>query len=174
VVTPDGEVVDILRVDVPGVPEKAAIVSISEDGTEARFDPSKGFIDLPGGAKKFTIRYDEKSGRYWMLSSVVLESDRDRKPASVRNVLALSSSKDLRHWRVVKVLVKHPDVRHHGFQYPDWLFDGDDLVAVVRTAFDDREGGAHNAHDANYLTFHRIKGFRELLKGGEAAGPKRE
>ena len=31
----------------------------------------------------------------------------------------------------------HPDVKNHGFQYVDWLFEGDDLIAACRTAFDD-------------------------------------
>ena len=45
--------------------------------------------------------------------------------------------------------------------------DSDDLVAVSRTAYDDYEGGAHSAHDANFLTFHRIKNFRTLRTSGE-------
>jgi hypothetical protein len=60
------------------------------------------------------------------------------------------------------VVLRHPDVKAHGFQYADWLFDGADLIAVVRTAFDEPDGTpAHNAHDANYLTFHRVAKFRE-------------
>ena len=59
------------------------------------------------------------------------------------------------------MLLKHPDSAKHGFQYVDWLFDGADIIAACRTAFDDDEGGAHNFHDANYLTFHRIANFRE-------------
>jgi len=42
----------------------------------------------------------------------------------------------------------------------DWVFEGDDIIFVSRTAFDDDLTGAHNAHDANYLTFHRIQDFR--------------
>ena len=34
--------------------------------------------------------------------------------------------------------------------------------AVARTAYDDGLGGAPNAHDANYLTFHRVANFRRL------------
>ncbi|MFH1570345.1 MAG: exo-alpha-sialidase, partial [Gemmatimonadota bacterium] len=40
--------------------------------------------------------------------------------------------------------------------------DGEDLVVASRTAFDDGLGGAHNQHDANYLTFHRVAGFRAM------------
>jgi hypothetical protein len=68
----------------------------------------------------------------------------------------------LRQWEVRSIVAYHPDVKKHGFQYPDWQFDGDDIVAVSRTAYDDGLGGAHNYHDANLLTFHRLAGFRKL------------
>ncbi len=48
----------------------------------------------------------------------------------------------------------------HGFQYVDWKFEGEDLIAVSRTAFDDGLGGAANYHDANFITFHRVCNFR--------------
>ena len=46
-----------------------------------------------------------------------------------------------------------------GFQYVDWQFDGDDLIYLVRTAYD----GAHNYHDSNRITFHRLADFRRLI-----------
>jgi hypothetical protein len=49
----------------------------------------------------------------------------------------------------------------HAFQYIDWFFENEDIIAVSRTAYDDGLGGAHSAHDANYITFHRIHSFRE-------------
>jgi hypothetical protein len=52
----------------------------------------------------------------------------------------------------------------HGFQYVDWQFDGRAIIAACRTAFDDTQGGAHNAHDASYLTFYRFANFRRLTK----------
>jgi hypothetical protein len=56
----------------------------------------------------------------------------------------------------------------------DWLFEGDDLIAACRTAYDDEEGGAHNFHDANFLTFHRFKNFRRLtMKDSAASFPER-
>jgi hypothetical protein len=88
--------------------------------------------------------------------------DGESTAGSIRNTLALMRSKDLTDWEIRSILLYHPDIRHHGFQYPDWLFDGDDLIAAIRTAYDDGQGGAHNAHDANYLTFHRFRNFREL------------
>ena len=49
----------------------------------------------------------------------------------------------------------------HAWQYIDWQFEDDDIIYLSRTAFDDGLGGAKNAHDANFLTFHRIVGFRK-------------
>ncbi len=159
-VAPDGEVVDVLRVQTNSPDERAAIVRISADGREAWFDPSNGFVAFPGGAKKFAIRFDPASGQYWSLASIVHERHRAENPGSIRNTLALTCSPDLVHWTVQCLVLYHPDTRTHGFQYVDWLFEGDDIIAVCRTAYDDGEGGAHNFHDANYLTFHRIESFR--------------
>jgi len=160
VVTHTGRIVNMLRVDYPGYEEKAAIIEISEDGKHAVFNPQTGFIDFPGGSKKFTIRRDPKGGSYWALSNYVPPDQRTGEPGRTRNTLALIRSTDLRHWEVRSILLRHPDAANHGFQYADWLFDGEDLIAVVRTAYDDEEGGAHNQHDANFMTFHRFPNFR--------------
>lgn len=148
---PRGELLDILRVDNI---EKAAVTRVEPGGL--RFE---GMIDFPGGAKKFTIRYDRKSQLYWALANPAPGA---ANPASVRNTLALISSPDLRRWQVRKVILTHPDPARHAFQYADWQFDGQDLVVVSRTAFDDEEGGAPRGHDANFLTFHRVERFREM------------
>ena len=161
VVTPEGRIVDVLRVDSPEG-GKAAVVEVSRDGGSVSFDPASGWIGFPGGAKKFTIRYDAESKRYWSLTNYVLPEHRGHRAAGVRNALALTSSGDLRKWKVNCILLYHPDVSRHAFQYPDWQFDGDDIIAAVRTAYDDGLGGARNAHDANYLTFHRFRNFRRL------------
>ncbi len=165
VVTPEGGMANILRVDVPaGHPEMAAIVRISNGGRTACFDNQTGFIQFPGGAKKFTIRYDDVSKRYWSLVNYVAPEFRDLTPGSVRNNLAIVSSSDLSDWTIHSVLLSHPDQKLHGFQYVEWLIDGDDLVYLVRTAYDDEFGGARNNHDANYLIFHRLENFREQLE----------
>jgi hypothetical protein len=161
VVTPEGKIVDFLRV---ATSEKgrdmAAIVNISDDGSTASFNSSTGFFDFTGGARKFTIRYDSTSGRYWSITNMVQDQFSGMDAGSVRNTLVLKSSSDLRNWTVHRVLLRHPDVKKHGFQYIDWQFDGRDIIYVSRTAYDDSGGGANNYHDANYLTFHRIKNFR--------------
>ena len=157
VVTPEGKPVDFLRVAWPRG-EKAAIVRISDDGRIVSFDPERDFVDFPGGSNKFSIRWDEKTQRYWSLVN------KERDPTAFRNVLALISSTDLRQWTVQTVLLQHTDSRKHAWQYIDWLFDGEDLIAVSRTAWD----GSHNAHDANYFTFHRFANFRRLSMADSA------
>jgi hypothetical protein len=70
----------------------------------------------------------------------------------------------LRRWKQRKVILAHPDAARHAFPYADWQFDGQHLVVVSRTVFDDEKGGAPRAHDANFLTFHRVERFRETSR----------
>ena len=161
--TPEGRLIEFLRVATSeNGRDMAALVNISDDGLHTSFDPSSGFLDFDGGSRKFTIRYDEKSKRYWTISNLVTAECKNLPAGSVRNTLVLQSSADLKNWTVHKVLLHHPDVKNHGFQYVDWQFEDKDMIFLSRTAYDDQFGGAHNAHDANYLTFHRVKNFRKL------------
>ena len=162
VVLPNGQMTDILRVASTNYPERATIIRVSADGTKATFDPTNDFIEFPGGAKKFTIRFDEKSKRYWSLANPVPEKFQTGQPDRTRNTLALVSSSDCRNWRIDKILFQNPDTKFHGYQYVDWLFEGDDLIAVIRTAHDDDFGGANSFHNSNYITFYRVKDFRKL------------
>jgi hypothetical protein len=150
VVAPDGKLTNVLRV---ANREYAALLR----------DGATDFVAFPGGAKKFTIRWDKKTRLYWTLSNPALEKypQSAMDPASVRNTLVLMSSPDLKQWTVRRTILEHPDPVHHAFQYVDWQFEGKDLIVASRTAFDDETGGAHRAHDANYLTFHRVKDFRQ-------------
>lgn len=166
VLGPEGTVWDVLRVDDRStLEEKAAFIKISTDGKTATFDRTADFRPFPGGSKKFTIRYDPKSKKYWTLSNYIPDdvkgANTGKNPASLRNTLALFSSPDLKTWDFHKILLEHPDVTKHGFQYVDWLFSGKNILFLARTAYDDGVGGAHNNHDANFLTFHSIKNFRK-------------
>jgi hypothetical protein len=164
VVAPGGQIVNVLRVEHPSFDEHAAVMRVDAAGTVLSFDPERDFIAFPGGSKKFTIRYDERSKQYWALANFVPEQFRiaERRPPQTRNTLVLACSPDLRQWEVKRQLLSDPDSLTVGFQYVDWLFDGEDIFAVVRTAFPEADGTkAHNAHDANWMTFHRFAGFRD-------------
>ena len=154
---PNGRLVNILRTNPrteSGSPSRTSsvvtIVDVSPDGSRQSWQPATAVTAFPGGGSKFTVRYDERSRRYWSLPNL------QRDPAAYRSQVALASSADLRDWRVDAVVLEHPEPRHHGWQYLDWQFDGEDLIAVSRTAWE----GSKAAHDANYFTFHRVAGFR--------------
>ncbi|MGE4178611.1 MAG: sulfatase-like hydrolase/transferase [Limisphaerales bacterium] len=168
VVAPDGRIVNLLRADYRDPEEKAAWIDVSADGTVSRFDPRTGFIGFPGGCKKFTVRWDPVARAYWTLGNYIPPEQRGGNVERTRNTLALARSMDLRNWELRAVVLHHPDRENHGFQYADWQVEGDDLVALVRTAYDDGEGGAHGSHDANFITFHRWPGFRDLR--GDVSG----
>ncbi|OVE79055.1 hypothetical protein BVY01_03605 [bacterium I07] len=154
VVTPNNDLVNILRTNRAGY-DKAAIIHVSPDGKTLSHDREKDIIDFPGGGVKFTIRFDSKTNLYWTLGC------RQDNPRAQRNTLVLTSSPDLLKWDVRSTILHHSDQEKHAFQYVDWLFENDDMIIVSRTAYDDGIGGAHNYHDANYMTFHRLKKFRE-------------
>ncbi|NKB65934.1 MAG: exo-alpha-sialidase [Candidatus Latescibacteria bacterium] len=159
VVTPQGDLVNMLRTNAQGAgweegADRAALLHISADGQDLYHDREQDLIDFPGGGVKFTVRFDPTSRRYWSLGC------QQKDPPANRNRLVLTSSADLYTWRVESVVLHHPDPQNHAFQYVDWLFDGDDLAILSRTAYDDGLDGAHNGHDANYLTFHRLADFR--------------
>ena len=157
------QLLNILRVGtVKGVGvEQCARVEISSNGKQISFDTEKGFVPFPGGAKKFTIRYDERTAKYWTLvnntdpEKLVIKNDK------TRNTLSLYSSTDLLEWKRERTIIDHPDIYYHGVQYVDWQFEGEDIVAVIRTAWDDQEGNAHNQHDSNYILFRRVERFAE-------------
>ena len=161
VVSPSGDIVDVLRVNSKASQERVAVAHVSADGKTVVFDPTKDFVEFSGGSKKFTIRFDPQTKLYWTLADVIAKESEGGATDNIRNTLALQSSTDLQKWSQRKIVLHHDDRKKHAFQYVDWLFDGDDIIAVSRTAYDDATGGAHSFHDANYLTFHRIARFRD-------------
>lgn len=162
VITPEGELVNILRYEtIGGEPEygKVIIMHIDDEHPDAP-QTFKACIDFPGNLSKFAIRKDEVTGNYLALLNRAGKLWYRR-----RNILSLAISKDLINWKVVRDLINYEDKDwpegsyQVGFQYPDFFIEGDNLYYVSRTALN----GAHDYHDANYMTFHKIENFRELL-----------
>lgn len=134
--------------------DKAIMVNIDEEGKLLTHNRETDILNFPGGGVKFTIRYDAQSGMYWALVC------KQRNPDAYRNNLVLVSSEDLINWQINCSVLHHSDMKTHAFQYVDWQFEDDDIVFVSRTSYADGFGGAHDAHDANYMTFHRVINFR--------------
>lgn len=158
---PDGQIWNILRMSTEPHSDYAAMVKVSADGSEVSFDYDQDIIRLPGGTHKFTIRRDPQTGLYFTLGN----NNTVPGKASQRNVLSLAASRDLREWKVLKAMIvdesglsQEDSLRLTGFQYADWQFDGDDIIALVRTAW----RGAVRFHDSNRITYHLFKNFRRL------------
>lgn len=118
-------------------------------------------IQFYGGASKFNIHYDPKTDLYYSLTNYVPEAlqGENISAGGLRCVLALTTSYDLEEWAVKAIVLASTDVEKVGFQYVDWLFDGDDILFASRTSFDDGMGGADNFHNSNFMTFHRITDY---------------
>jgi hypothetical protein len=160
VVGKEGDILNVLRVHTPTLPEEyAAIIDVSKNGKKITFNQNN-FVKMPGASKKFTIRFDKKSNKYWSIVNGINELYDNVQPDRIRNNLMLISADNLDNWKIQSTILSHIDYIKHGFQYIDWLVDGEDIIFVSRTAYDDLEGGAINYHNANYITFHRIKNFR--------------
>lgn len=162
VLLPEGGLGVLLRVDAKPVANRAALAKVTAGGARQTFDAASGIVSMPGGSVKFTVRLDPRTNEYWSITNVFPENETPPNPGAVRNTLAVIHSTDLREWNIARILWHHDDEKHYGSQYVDWIFDKDDLLAVARTSDDDRTGGAHDFHDANFLTFFRVQEFRAL------------
>ncbi|MFD1632097.1 hypothetical protein [Pseudopedobacter beijingensis] len=185
VVDPDGRIVNIIRMSTvqpvngtldmngyaTGIPryEVAAKLNVSADGQTTSFDPTTGFIHFPGAMTKFSIRYDAASGKYWSIVNKITivfsgwSNNSTNNPYNQRNVLMLMSSTDLKNWQEHYKVIRWNEGdlitrrENFGFQYVDWQFEGNDIVAVSRTSW-----YGSDWHDANMITFHRLPNFRNL------------
>jgi len=154
-VTPEGELFNYMRFGDPDGNILAYKVNIEDPDAPLEYDH---LVPFPANYSKFTIKRDPVTGKYLTIATRVYDKER----LGTRNLLSLMVSDDLKEWKLVCDLLdyRQEDPQDVGFQYVDYEFDGDDLIWLCRTAIN----GAHNFHDANYSTFHRIDNFRELLK----------
>ncbi len=163
VAAPNGSLHIIARVEdwkrPGGGGRTVACLDLSADGKTLRFDPETGFLDFPGGASKFCIRYDEVTRKYWALTNWV-----QPKQKGSRTTLALVCSDDLKKWDVRSIIYQHAqgnDVA--GFQYCDWRIVGDDIDFVCRLGWYGK-----NFHDSNYMVFDTIKDYRNRTRQDDA------
>lgn len=159
VVAPNGEICNMLRyMTDQGIPQYG-FAGLLRGNTK---EPSRSlqfykFVPFPGNLSKFDVKRDEKSGMYFSILSRITENGW----VGMRNVLSLAYSENLEQWHVLCDLIncEDMDARKVGFQYVSFAFDGDDIVYISRTAFNE----AQSFHDNNYTTFDRVKNFRALI-----------
>ena len=162
VAAPDGRIFNLPRFNSPGAVPNYGYTFLLEADTE---DPGAslrmyGKLPFPGNNTKFTVRRDPVNGAYYAFVNPVREGGLGQ-----RNILSMSRSDDLYGgFTLVCDIIDYAsngwpeNEKQVGFQYSDWIFDGCDILLVSRTALN----GAHNFHDANYITLHRIRDFRNL------------
>ena len=151
------------RFDIP-IPNpeniRAYIFNINKDEPSAkpRFEKT---ILFNGSLHKFYIQYDKKANRY-----VGLINRMTTDQIWQRNVLSLVSSEDLDSWQTERDLIKLEDINWQedawkcGVQYPSFLLEENEIVAVVRTAIN----GADSFHNSNAMTFHRFKNINDKYR----------
>ena len=163
VVGRDGVIYVFYRVNHVGT-DRQIVMKLSADGAVlSRVEEIDSFLTgFPTSLSKAIIRYDESTDRYIAISNAYTGAVL----TSQRTVLCLASSKDLFHWEINDYLLVPRDIAsplteayQHAFQYPDFAFDGDDLLLVVRESSD----YANYFHDGTYTTFYRVKNYRNLL-----------
>lgn len=159
VVAPDGRLIDFLRYQCrKSTPSHGRAVLLEAD-PKAPSAPLRFYkvIDFAGNASKFYIQWDAQSRKYWALCNRIVTDVLEQ-----RNLLSLFSSEDLIHWNLERDILNYndngwwEDEQMVGFQYPDWIFCGEDILFLSRTALN----CAVRYHDSNYVTFHRIRNFR--------------
>ncbi len=153
-----GKLYNMMRFDMHRMTPNYGYITAYEVNTQDPEAPLKyhSLVKYPANHTKFEMKYDKMSRKYYSLGSKILSSDK----AAGRNVLTLFVSDDGFDWKEVKDIIdrRNEDIAKVGFQYVDFLFDGDDIIFLCRTA----DCKATNFHDSNFMTFHRIKDFRKL------------
>lgn len=124
-------------------------------------------LPFPGGQNRFHVTYDEKTKLYWLLGLQTTDSmkrvellnpKRWGLPKDERHRLALHFSKNLIDWCFAGLVANAGDdgqSRHYG----PLIIDGDDLQIICRSA----GPAAANAHNADMITSHTVRRFRELV-----------
>lgn len=111
----------------------------------------KDFVYFPACYSKFSIKYHEKRGKYYSVATRVT----DKETSWHRTLLSLMVSDDGVHWEVERDIIdkRQEDPKKYGFQYVDFLIEGDEILFLCRTAMND----ANSYHNSNYSIFDRIK-----------------
>ena len=158
----DGKLYNVMRYDMTKLEPNYGLalryeVNTADPDAPLRFDRA---IDFPANHSKFQVRYDEKSGFFFSIATRLTSPQTN----THRTLLSLMVSEDMLNWRTVCDLFDEraadPDGKKIGFQYVDFFFEGNDILYLCRTAMNN----AHNFHDSNYITFHRIQDFRKLVE----------
>lgn len=160
VVAPDGSLKCLYRMDIEGSGEpnygKMLILDVDTTDPDSPYKFNSIVDCVLGSNSKFYVDRDKATGKY-----VLIGNEQVPDVAPKRTVLSMAVSDDLKNWEIVHRIYdfRHMDPRAAGFQYPDWEFDGDDILLTTRVGFN----GGDTHHNSNCITFERIKNFRQYF-----------
>lgn len=164
VVLPDGNVAVLLRLDPLYMTKweynRAMLVRSDPNNLEAPLQFDR-VIDMPVGMRnRFTIYRDPNSACYFAVCNK-WEADHFG-----RGILVLAVSTDCINWTEVKTVADSREAGKHGvtklaYSYPDFTYDGDDILILSRTA----ANAPNNQHDNNMITFFRVKNYKQYRIG---------
>ncbi len=172
VATPEGSIYNLLSAPAAKTSLTAALARVTGTTTLEIDSANKDFVTMAGGGKKFTVRYDARSDRYWAITNPASDKYYGMLPDGtfsesggltyndILNRAVLCWSKDLKIWYQERVVLQSRAPYLNSYKDADWQFDGNDIVAVFAVA-DSVEGVAPSSqHNANILAFKRISNFR--------------
>lgn len=122
------------------------------------------FFPVPGAHGLFKIVYDDKSKLFWMASNLESNSQNwvtcpsGSHKGRDRRFLMLWYSLDALNWFPAGCIAAAVRMQQT-FNYPSMMIDGDDLAIVARSTID---ADNYTSHDADHVTFHRVRNFRSL------------
>ena len=153
----------------------AAVLKVVEndDGTMTTMTESAPsgepliYVPCPGGEMKFHILWDEKSQRFWMVSTQptdsmirpeLLETERYDLPNNERQRLVLYFSRNCVDWCFAG-LVDQGESQKQSRHYASMAISGENLIILSRSGDKD----SFSAHNTNMITIHKVEDFRSLI-----------
>ncbi|MBQ7347084.1 MAG: hypothetical protein IJW55_03930 [Clostridia bacterium] len=171
---PDGAIYNVMRIEGYVVDSYgnnnnilgagyAAILKLSDDGSTYTVPESGALIkNFPTGVSKFSIRYDEASGKYICVSNLYTGA----KLLNQRTVMVISTSTDLLNWETKDALLVEREMINrdvsafaHGWHYADFVTVDGDLYYVVRESV----GDANDWHTGNYIGFYTLEDYQSVI-----------
>lgn len=159
---PNGDIKVLVRTTLPK--DNAVLLDLDTSTMTLSFNQ---MVRMPGGHGKFSVARDPLTNKF---VAAVNPYRFAVTGSGDRNWLAMFWSEDLITWHHGCEIARDRYWQNHyhskqrsGFQYPSLIIDGMDLLVVARTSYLNGRTGITEYHDANRITFHRVRDFRALI-----------
>ena len=165
--TPSGDIKITCRVKADFRVNIGAVVDMTPGvSASISYNTTTGLKTIPGGHVLFATRLDPQSNKVIAIANRNTIGGGTLELYRQRTCLHLLHTEDLDTWTSGPDLIRAFDwesehkVRLEGYQYSDWIFDGNDIIGVVRHA---EYGLANSYHNATAVSFYRIKNYYQNL-----------